>query len=110
MKSGKLDRRITIQQRAVVQNTFGEEVEGWTDVFGSWARVEWSDGGESLGAGQRTAAQTVKFHIRFRAGVEPKMRVVYDGENYDIQDVQEGKGRRDELIITAYAREVTSGA
>lgn len=109
MRAGQLDRRITIQQFATSPDSFGQPIETWTDVAVVWAQITAESGGESYAAEQRTAKQVVTFTVRYRAGIRPKShRVVYDGEIYDVENVEE-IGRREGLAIKAYAREVQSG-
>jgi len=108
MRAGELDRRVLIQRRAPLRNEHGEEIAGWVDIATVWAKVERVSGGEEFKAEQRSNRQQVRITIRYRPGIDPTMRAVYDGETYDIEDVGE-LGRRDGLVLTAYAREVESG-
>lgn len=109
-RAGKLSRRVTLQVPVKVRDSFGQELENWQDVSPKvWANVTWMSGGESFTADQRSARQSVEFEIRYRAGLAPKrVRVVHDGQIYDVEDVRE-IGRRRGLVLTAYAHEVVSG-
>ena len=105
---GGLDRRITIQQNtpAAVPGGTGELIDSWADLATVWAEVI-PVGGSEIFAARQTGAETVKkFRIRYRGDVLRKMRVVYDTDNYDIQDVAEDRRfeRRQFEIITATAR------
>lgn len=108
MKAGQLDRRITIQQNTGGPDSVGQLVESWQNVAVVWAAMEWKSGGESFETSQRSAKQQVEFTIRYRPGITPKMRVLYDGSAFDIEDVRETE-RRETLVLIAYAREVQSG-
>lgn len=110
LRAGELDRRITIQRLSVTRGNLGEELKGWTTVATVWAKVEVDAGGEEFRALQRTASQTARFTIRYRAGISPKdHRVVYQGRVYEIEDVAE-PDRIKTLVLTGYARDVASGA
>lgn len=110
MKAGELDRRILVQRPVEVRNESGEVITGWVDVATIWANFKRVNGTDEFKAEQRSSRQQVNFKIRYRQGIDPKMTVVYDGERYEIEDVGEaGEGRRDGLLLVAYAREVTSG-
>lgn len=109
MRAGTLDRRITLMKPTAVQDSYGAMVDGFTSDGTVWANVKQIDAGESFQDDQHTAKKTVVFTIRYRAGVAPTWRVVFDGETYDLHDVAE-VGRREGLALTGYAREVKSGA
>jgi len=113
MNVGKLDRKITIQFRAlaVLPNTYGERVKTFTPLdspdFETWALVEYMMGKETINEGQEVATQRVAFTIRYCtdvADITPADRVVYDGKNYDIQSVEE-QGRNTSLkLVTVLVR------
>lgn len=109
MKAGTLDRRILVQRPVAIRDSVGAEINGWVDVANPWASFERTGGDEEFRASQRSHEQQVMFQIRYRPGIDAKMRVVYDGEPYEIVDVAE-IGRREGLLLTATVREVTSGA
>lgn len=111
MKAGQLDKRILLQRPVVVRDEHGGEVTGWVDVATVWAHFKRVKGDESVQAEQRTNRQDAEFTIRYRPGLDPEMTLVYDGERWEIDDVGEPEGsqRRELLLLTAHAREVTSG-
>ena len=110
MRTGELDRRITLRRPTKAQDSYGEPLITYADEATVWAKVTPIAGGESYEGDQRTNKQRVEVLIRYRAGMEANAWLfVYDGETYEIEDVQE-VGRREGLKLTAYAREVKSGA
>lgn len=111
VRAGERDRRIVLRRRVVSQDSVGQEQGCWQEIGTPWAKVTRSaPGTETDRADQRSAKQVVTFSIRYRAGLEPKdLRVDFDGEVYDVVDVAEVERRR-ELVLTAYALEVKSGA
>jgi head-tail adaptor len=119
MKSGKLDRLITIQRKTVTQDNFGQEVETWAAIAhrraATYAPVR---GDERFTASQFVAKQQVTFWVRWASALQslnPMDRVLYpcpDDEDvqsppteiiYDIMEVSE-LGRRDGFKITAARR------
>ena len=103
---GGLDRRITIQQNTPAQDAAGQPIDSWADLATVSAEVV-PVGCSEIFQARQTGAETVKkFRIRYRGDVTRKMRVVYDSDNYDIQDVAEDRRfeRRQFQIITATAR------
>lgn len=103
MKSGKLDRRVTIQRVAVVLDDFGGEIETWTDHATVWAQVLPVSDGERWRAEQVSATVSTRFRIRWGAGVRVTDQIIYEGRTYDIVGVKE-IGRREGQEITAAAR------
>lgn len=100
---GRLDRRITIEQPTASQDAYGEPVESWGALATVWAQVQPLRGEERFEAQQVGAERTVRFRIRYRSDVTEQMRVVYDGDVYDITAVLE-LGRREGLEILAVAQ------
>jgi SPP1 family predicted phage head-tail adaptor len=101
---GFLDRRVTIQHFTSSQNEFGEVIETWEDLATVWANVRELRGLERVEAARLTAVVDVYFTIRWRTDIEPKQRVSYEGELFDIQAVME-LPRREGLQIEAKWRE-----
>lgn len=104
MRTGTLDRRITLQRPPVEAevDAVGQPTDAWVTVATVWAEVIFGGGSESFEADQTAARQRVTFRIRFRRGVSPEMRVVLDGNVYQVEDVAEPK-RREELVLTCFA-------
>ncbi len=84
MRAGKLNKRVTIQDKSASQNSYGEEVITWTDFAKVWAAVEPLRGREFLEGKQITAEVSTRIRIRYRSGILPEMRVVYGSIIYDI--------------------------
>lgn len=105
MKAGRLDRRVILQSCTISQEADGGVIRTYQNVATVWASVTPEKGQENFADDQPIARQSVVFTIRYRAGVEPKGRVQYQGRFYNIRDVQE-VGRREGLKIVADADEV----
>lgn len=102
MEAGKLDRKITIQSFTASQSSYGEPVQTWSDYkVNIWARVEPLSMRESFFAQQVGSVATTKFTIRFFTGIEPMQRVVFAGQNYNIEAVINPDNRNRELMIIA---------
>lgn len=88
MRAGKLRHRITIQSRHTARGTMGGESAQWVDVAQCLpAAIEPLNGRELLTAQQVQSEITVRIRLRYRPGIEAKMRVLYRGEVYSIQYV-----------------------
>lgn len=98
IQAGKLDRRVTIQERTVARDAAGGETVTWVDRATVWAAKVDVTGRELLMASQMVETAQARFRIRYRSDVEQTDRVVYDGVAYDIQHKAE-IGRREGLEL-----------
>lgn len=103
MRAGRLDRRIELQKNSPTQNTAGEEVDNWTELYTVWAEVIPVRGSERYASQQDAAVIEEKFRIRYLSDITPKNRILYNSRIYDIKGVLE-IGRREGLEIHAKAR------
>lgn len=99
MRAGDLRHRVTIQEKQVTKNSYGEEVITWQDVATVWAAVEPLRGREFLEAQRAGAEVTTRIRIRHRDGIRPEMRVVQGNHTYDIKAVLDVGGRGRELHL-----------
>lgn len=88
--AGKLNRRVTIQQRTAGQDASGQPMLTWTDVATVWANIAGDTGLGSIRASGDLPAPVKRysFRIRFREGLDEGMRVVYGGQNFDVKTVR----------------------
>ncbi len=98
MISGRLDRKITIQELTTTNDEYGEPVESWSDLATVWAEVKQQSAREMWESGKVSEVEMM-FRIRYRSGIDTTNRISYDGDTYDITGVRE-IGRRDGLEIT----------
>ena len=88
IRTGDLRRRITIQQRSSESpDGFGQASTSWTDVVSTWADIQPMNGRELMSAQAQQSEVTHQVEIRYRTGVLPRMRVVYQSRVFDIQSV-----------------------
>lgn len=85
---GRLDRRITFQEKIVGDNESNEDEEtGWQNVDTNptvWASKTEKIGGESYRADKLTDYSNVIFVCRYRSDITAKNRVVCEGVAYNI--------------------------
>lgn len=88
MKAGELRHRITINQKVTTQDPVtGEQLESWAQ----WARP-WADftalSVKDFIASQSNQSQIVaRVKIRYREGLDPKMKISFRGKEYAIAGV-----------------------
>ena len=106
MQSGKLDRRISIQSSTATPNSIGEYVATWTTVLNLWASVEYTDTREKYEGAELLAPNEVTFRTRYNSTINEKMRIIYNGKEYDILHIAE-VNRREGLKIIARKKDNT---
>jgi len=89
MNIGRLYRKIVIEEPTEGTNTSGEWVQTWSTYHTAFANVQKVGGSENLQADKTTATNKVRFKIRFFAGINEDMRIVYGNAYYDITEIQE---------------------
>jgi len=102
MRSGDLDRKIIIQKTVETRGSAGEEVILWIDFADVWASKKDVSGLETFTQGKPQGFSNTVFKIRYLKGLTNKMRIVFDGINYDIESIKE-LGRREGHEITSIA-------
>jgi len=100
INAGELDRRLTIQQPTGTPNEYGEMPDTWEDVYTNIpCGVTYIKGGEVWESTQDVGNLTTDFKIRYvSTAITPRMRVVFEGENYDIKRVMEVTRRKGYVI------------
>jgi SPP1 family predicted phage head-tail adaptor len=89
MNTGRLDRKIVIQNYTDAKNAYGESERTWAAYHTTFSSISQDGGKDNNEADKTTATRKVKFKIRFFAGITENMRIVYNGYNYDITQIQE---------------------
>lgn len=108
MRSGKLDRRITIQTRAVSYDADGGEVITWDNTREQWAERETPGATERFVDAQRVANVDTLFRLRWNDDVMNNTtaltnRIMYRDRWYEILAVVE-IGRREGIWIACTSR------
>lgn len=103
MRAGRLDKRIIIQSKSVLQNGSGQPIESWSNLAEVWAQELPMRGGERFQAQQINGSAVMTFKIRYLTGLSVLNRIIYDGKTWDIHDIRR-IGRKEALEIDASAR------
>jgi SPP1 family predicted phage head-tail adaptor len=100
---GDLNRRIEIQEETATRGTSGQEILTWAQLACVWALVDYpaTGSGESIEGNQVVVSTRVDFVIRYRDGLDEKMRIVYRGSNYGIININEHETRNEFLRLKA---------
>ena len=108
---GTFDRRIVIQNYTASRDVSGGEILTWATWKAVSAQITYPTTGATemyMGLGQeglqQTAQRMIEFRVRYIAGVNEKMRVLYNNVVYDIIELAE-EGRRRFLLIKVQYRD-----
>ena len=85
MNIGDLKHRITFQSYTTTENDMGDTIASWVDYKTVWASASNLHGREFFQAMQVKAENTVKFTIRYCKDIDETMRIIFNGQNYDIK-------------------------
>lgn len=99
---GQRDKRITIVSPHVTDGSANSDiVDSWDEVAEVWARVEQKHGYLQMEADRLTTTEkrnATIFNIRYRAGLNLRMRVWFEGFAYEIMSFV-GNNRKGEIEI-----------
>ena len=98
MRSEKLDRRIIIESFTDARDSYGQPIRTWSTFATVWAGVKLNIGKEIFATREKVKERIVDFKIRYRTDLNNEMRVIYNENYYEIEDIVE-LGREDGLIV-----------
>ena len=89
VRSGELNRRITLQQRSPSQDSFGDRSPDWQNLFTLWAAIEPLNGRELALAQQFAAEATHRLTVRYQAVLTDTrwvagLRALYKGRVFNL--------------------------
>lgn len=99
IRSGELRERVQIQVAAESRNNLGETTLSWSEFSARWASVEGVSAREALINGQQETSVTHKVKMRYVAGLNQKMRIVWRGRTLEIVSLLEHANRSEHELI-----------
>lgn len=99
MQSGRLNRRITIQQRTATHDALGQPLETWSAVATIWADIRHPSGIETVKAAADISIVKASIRIRFRSDITADMRVAHGADIYNIKAVLPDHAGREYLDL-----------
>jgi SPP1 family predicted phage head-tail adaptor len=100
MNPGDLDQRIVIQGLSEEADTFGQRVQNFSTLANVWAKIEERKGNEKELGDQLVATRFVDFIIRYKSGLNERMRIVYNSQTYLIESIIKEDARKSFMRIT----------
>ncbi len=102
MRAGELDKKVTIQYPTKSKNSFGEDIETWTDfTVNIWCSIEPVSGSERWLQQERISEATFKIKMRYRANLNSTMRAKYKNRYFQFLAVLNLNEDNKELMIPA---------
>lgn len=98
MDAGSLSCLVTIEQRVTTKDAAGQPVDSWSLVTKRWANITGQSGlGSITNMQDNVPASVERYSIRLRYTdvVRPEMRVLYNGQVFDVRQVRMDFARRD---------------
>lgn len=100
IQAGRYRQVISIQQRQFGQNSYGETIQDWTNVFiNVRAGVAPIAGREFFDKEAVNPEITHRVHMRYVSGVKPDMRIIYGTRTLIITSVIDYQERHLELQL-----------
>lgn len=89
---GRLRHRLTIQQSVRAVDEGGGATLTWSDLADVWAEVTAQSGREIVSGDALTARRFYRVLMRYRADVDPTMRLIWNERVFEILSVRDEDG------------------
>lgn len=99
MQIAKLRHRIVLQEHISSRDSFGAELKTWSDKSKVWASIEPLSGKEYFAVQQVNAEVNTKITIRYRTGIKPTMRVLFEGRVFEILSILNTEEKNIQLVL-----------
>ena len=99
MRAGRRRNRVIFERRQDGKSSIGEPIVQWVRFADAWVELVDLSGREVAEKIIEAARITSRIMMRYRADVDERCRVVYNGVVYNIVAAQDPDGRRRELIL-----------
>lgn len=100
LKAGDLNTRVEIQHRTLAQDKYGQRVQSWVTFATVWADVRHISGVESIKGNIETSEVRASVRIRYIKNVMAAMRIIIEGQVYEIESVLPDVKRKEYLDLT----------
>ncbi len=100
MRAGLLTEEIEILAPQVSTNDFGEETTEWNSVYSTKARLVHTGGNRTIENDEIFYGYTKTFQIRYYVQVQEYYRILWNGKQYRILDIEPDKQQQQITIKT----------
>lgn len=97
---GERRQRIRFETATETRSASGQPVATWARVSEVWAKVIYlkTRSSEEVLADQIVVSTAIAFDIAYRDGINEKMRIVFEGDNFDILYIQKPDFKKSMVI------------
>lgn len=99
MRAGWLRHRVTIQEKVITRDSYGEEDFTWKDVGNVWASIEPVRGRDFMQATTEQLTYDTLIRMRYGNTVTPNNRIAWNGQYYDVRSVVSVLEKNKELEV-----------
>jgi len=83
-RAGELCHRVTIQYKTTTYDEYNYETEAWSEYKKLWGKLEFLSVKDSINAKAAGSETTARLKLRKRKDIDSGMRVLYDGQTFQI--------------------------
>lgn len=105
MRTGRLRNTVSIEEAIVSEDSFGDDVTVFTELFKKKADVKMLSVDQLLQSGMDLNEEMGTVLTRYDKRVKPEHHLVYNGNRYEIKGLKPDNKHRD-MIITIYRQVV----
>lgn len=83
-RAGELCHRVTVQHKTTTYDDYNYETEAWADFKKLWGKLDFLSVKDSINAKAAGSQTTARLKLRKRDDIHTGMRVLYDGQTFQI--------------------------
>ena len=83
-RAGEFRHTVKIQKKTIVYDEYNYETEAWIEYKKLWSKLEFLSVKDSINAKAAGSETTARLKLRKRKDIDTGMRVLYDGQTFQI--------------------------
>jgi SPP1 family predicted phage head-tail adaptor len=87
--TGAMRYDIILQEKVVTKDDYGSDHITFVDKYSLKAELKYLNGLKGTNAGEIFTSSKIQFNIYYREGILPNMLVIFKGQKYAIESIQE---------------------
>ena len=99
MRTSSLRHKVTFQKNTEARDDFGDVTDVWVDVASEWVQIIPLKGEEKFMSEHLNTIVDHKVRMRYRDGLNSKMKILYGGRMFEIDSILNPYERRRELQL-----------
>ena len=99
-RAGELCHRVTIQHKTKTYDEYNYETEAWTEYKKLWGKIDFLSVKDGLTAKAAGSETTARLKLRKRKDIDSGMRVLFDGQTFQIVSPPEPDNENGRIYMT----------